>query len=166
MLALSSASMASALTTYHVTGSTAFRVAVVSAEVAIAKNSSGTPFATSFGGKALTSANISVVQDSASSPTIRFENNFTGSIAGLQALTDASTTVAFPTATGSGETPTTVSTTPTPTQAAAGGTSVSASNSSVLDTVKPRHLVRRRDAIDLAADHLCLDGSLRYDPRR
>ncbi len=99
-LALSSAGVASA-TTYHVTGSTAFRVADVSAEVAVIGAANAQ--ATYWGATSLTGANLSVVQKSDGS--IKFENNFTGSIAGDQAI-QVPIGVSFPTAGGTGETPT------------------------------------------------------------
>jgi hypothetical protein len=99
-LALSSVGVASA-TTYHVTGSTAFRAADVSAEVAVigAANAQAV-----YWGSSLSGASISVVQSSDGST--KFENHFTGSIAGVQAVQNtANLTVSFPTGTGT-ETPT------------------------------------------------------------
>jgi len=120
-LALSSAGVASA-TTYHVNGSTAYRVADVSAEVAYC-NANGGAFAT-FYGSSLTGANYSVVQNAATSPSIKFENYFNGSVAGDEALVDGVTQIHFPNATDFA--PTAVTTLPSSTTAAAGGTAKSA----------------------------------------
>lgn len=88
VLALSSASLASAATIYHVTGSTAFRVAVVSAEVQICGGNSA--YASYYGSNtSLTGANESQVQNGAvGSATIIFENDFSGSISGDETLVD------------------------------------------------------------------------------
>ena len=120
VLALSSVSAASAaVTLFHVTGSTAFRAADVSAEVAICGGTNA--FATYYG-SSLTGASLSVVQNGANgSDTIRFENNFTGSIGGDQAIEIPISVTGFPLATGAGETPSQVSVAPTQTTLASGG---------------------------------------------
>jgi hypothetical protein len=122
VLALSSAGLASAQT-FHVTGSTAYRVADVSAEVAICGGANGATGAqaTAYGaaGTTLTGANESVVQTPSGS--IKFENDFSGSIAGDEALV-SQIPVTFPKATGTGEIPSPVTTSPSSTTAAAGGT--------------------------------------------
>ncbi len=89
LLALSSVGVASAQT-YHVTGSTAYRVADVSAEVQIVGTSGKAVF---YGSSSLTGANYSVVENSAG--TVKFENYFNGSIAGDQALVNG-VTLNFP----------------------------------------------------------------------
>jgi len=114
-LALSSAGVASA-TTYHVNGSTAYRVADVSAEVAYC-NANGGAQAT-FYGSSLTGANYSVVQNPTAS--IKFENYFNGSVAGDEALVDGVTKINFPSATDFP--PTTVGTIGSSTTASSGGT--------------------------------------------
>jgi len=100
VLALSSAGLASAQTIIHVTGSTAYRVADVTAEcsylgtgttaVTFKNVSSGT------GQAALTSANYSIIYGpgSGAGQTI-FENYFNGSIAGDEALVDGVTKLNF-----------------------------------------------------------------------
>ncbi len=93
LLALSSASLASAAT-YHVTGSTAYRVADVTAEVAVC---GGATAKATYYGSSLTGANYSVVVNSAG--TIKFENYFNGSIAGDEALVDGVTKLPSPAAT-------------------------------------------------------------------
>jgi hypothetical protein len=94
LLALSSASLASAQTgTFHVTGSTAYRVADVTAEVALCGGSNAKA---TFYGSSLTGANYSVVTNSTG--TLKFENYFNGSIAGDTALV-APVTLPFPSAT-------------------------------------------------------------------
>jgi len=127
VLAFSSAGLASA-TTYHVTGSTAYRVADVSAEVQIC---GGTSAYATYYGSSLTGASYSVVQNAATSPTIKFENYFNGSIAGDEALVDGVTTLPFPAATTSTgsltDTPTAVTTAPSaPSTVASGGRGLSA----------------------------------------
>ena len=113
LLALSSAGLASAQT-YHVTGSTAYRVADVTAEVAVC---GGATAKATYYGSSLTGANYSVVTNSSGS--IKFENFFNGSIAGDQALVKP-IALTFPTATDFP--PTTISTAGSNTVAANGGT--------------------------------------------
>ena len=91
LLTLASVNMASA-TVYHVSGSTAYRVADVSAEVAIV----GTTGKATYYGSSLTGANYSVVESSDGSTV--FENYFNGSIAGDEALVDGVTKLNFPNA--------------------------------------------------------------------
>ncbi len=103
MLALVSASVASAQTVIHLTGSTAYRVADVTAECAYL--GAGTT-AVSFGNgynssstsvSSLTGANYSIVYGPGSgSSQVIFENYFNGSIAGDEALVDGVTTLNFP----------------------------------------------------------------------
>jgi hypothetical protein len=93
VLALTSAGMASAQTVYHVSGSTAFRAAVVSAEVAYC-NANGTAYATYYAKSTanpagnLNNSSVSVVQNGGATYSIRFENNFTGSIQGTESVVD------------------------------------------------------------------------------
>jgi hypothetical protein len=79
--------------TIHVTGSTAFRVAVVSAEVQVCGGASAK--ASYFENTSLTGANYSVITNSTGS--LIFENFFNGSIAGDEALVDGVTQLGFPT---------------------------------------------------------------------
>jgi hypothetical protein len=103
LLALSCAGVASAQTIVHVTGSTAYRVADVTAECAyLGTGTTAVSFgngynSTSTSTSTLTGANYSIVYGpgSGSSQTI-FENYFNGSIAGDEALVDGKTTLAFP----------------------------------------------------------------------
>jgi hypothetical protein len=103
LLALSSASLASAQTIIHVTGSTAYRVADVTAEcAALGAGTKAVSFASNTGTAAssassLTGANYSIVYGpgTGSSETI-YENYFNGSIAGDEALVDGVTTLNFP----------------------------------------------------------------------
>jgi hypothetical protein len=94
VLALTSASVASAQTVIRVTGSTAFRAAVVSAEVAVAGGTAkGVWYPTSAAATKISNAQYSVVFGT----TYTFENNWTGSIAGFEAVTDGAAKVNFPT---------------------------------------------------------------------
>ena len=101
LLALSSASLASAATTIiHVVGSTAYRVADVTAECNYLHSlGSGTITATWFGASngSLTGSNQSIVFGPVVSgnQTI-FENHFSGSVGGAQELTDPDTDSGFP----------------------------------------------------------------------
>jgi hypothetical protein len=144
LLALSSAGLASAQT-YHVTGSTAYRVADVTAEVLVCGGASakatfyGSAGATS--APSLTGASYSVITNSSGS--LKFENYFNGSIAGDEALVDGVTTLPFPNATDSGDAPTTVTTAGSSSAASTGGTyaGVVTSNSTLapfnVDQVSP-----------------------------
>jgi hypothetical protein len=119
-LALTGAGFASATPTiYHVTGSTAFRVADVTAEVNYLVASHGGASG-AYNGSSLTGANTSVILSG--DGTIQFENSFNGSIAGDESVAAVVNKVAFPTAAG-----VTLSTLTagTATAAASGGTSVS-----------------------------------------
>jgi hypothetical protein len=118
ILALSSVGLASAQT-YHVTGSTAYRVADVSAEVSIV----GATGKATYYGSSLTGANYSVVTNSTGS--LKFENYFNGSIAGDEALVGGVTKLPFPAATSTGETPTGPLTVYSGATAASGGRALS-----------------------------------------
>jgi hypothetical protein len=124
-LALSSAGVASAQT-YHITGSTAYRVADVSAEVSVCGGASAKA---TYYGSSLTGASYSVVTNSSGS--LQFENYFNGSIAGDEALVDGVTKLPFPTATD--YPPTTITAVGTATAGATGGTAeASPSNNATL----------------------------------
>jgi len=113
-LALSSAGFASAQT-IHVTGSTAFRVAVVSAEVQVCGGL--TAKASYFQNTSLTGSNYSIVTNSSGS--LVFTNFFNGSIAGDEALVDGVTTLGFPN--GSDLAPTTIASVGTASNGGANG---------------------------------------------
>ena len=114
LLALSGAGVASAQTVVHVTGSTAYRVADVSAEVAVC---GGTSAKAIYWGSSLTGANYSIVYGT----TYIFENFFNGSIAGDEALVTP-TALAFPKASAYSSTATNVTTAgAAPSTVAAGG---------------------------------------------
>ena len=121
-LALTGAGIASAQT-YHVSGSTAYRVADVSAEVNFLISSKGSAVA-AYSGSSLTGANTSVIQSGDGSVT--FENVFNGSILGDESVSGVTVTgngnkIAFPTTTGLTLSAATQATT---TAAASGGTPV------------------------------------------
>jgi len=91
VLALTGSNMASAATAiYHVSGSTAYRAAVVSAEVALCGGNSA--LATYYGKTSanpapnLNNSSQSVIQNAGN--TIRFENNFSGSLQGTECVLD------------------------------------------------------------------------------
>ncbi len=95
LLTLASVSMASAaITVVKVTGSTAYRVADVSAEVAYLGTSSKAVWFDSSTGS-LNHANYSIVYGPTGSNQVVFENLFNGSIAGDEALV-APVSLAFP----------------------------------------------------------------------
>jgi len=126
LLAFSSAGIASA-TTYHVSGSTAFRTAVIQSEIVLCGGTGAKATyyqnATVQGSASVTGASYSVIETgSDNGATLKFENSFTGSVAGDSAIVTASN-IDFPTATGSGETPTAITTAPAlPTGPSNGGT--------------------------------------------
>jgi hypothetical protein len=129
-LALTGAGIVSAQTVYHVSGSTAYRVADVSAEVNFLIASHGGANA-AYVGSSLTGANSSVIESGDS--TIIFENLFNGSILGDESVSGVSVTgngnkIAFPTTTGVTLAACSAATTTT---AATGGTSVTGSFTNV-----------------------------------
>jgi hypothetical protein len=101
VLALSSAGLASAQTgSFFVTGSTAYRASDVLAELALCGSTSSATTSTSvatYWGSSITGATYSVVENSSGS--LKFFNFFNGSIAGDQAVFDATTQLPFPNAT-------------------------------------------------------------------
>jgi hypothetical protein len=103
VLALTGADLASAQeTVYHVAGASSFRVALISAEVAYLNGvtSTGTVTGAYAGTSGLTGNNVSLVETPTASGTVVFENNLSGSIAGVEGLNGIGTQIAFPTDTG------------------------------------------------------------------
>ncbi|HEX4140155.1 MAG TPA: hypothetical protein VHY09_07390 [Candidatus Methylacidiphilales bacterium] len=80
--------MASAQTVYHLTGSTAFRNAVMAGEVAICGGNSAYAIYWGSSSNNLSNANYSIVATGTTTSDTVFENFWNGSIAGDQALTE------------------------------------------------------------------------------
>jgi hypothetical protein len=93
VLALTGAGLASAQQIVHVTGSTAFRVADVTAEVDYL-NASHAGSTAAYSGSSLTGANTSIIV--ASDNSFVFENTFNGSIAGDENVAAVGSQLGFP----------------------------------------------------------------------
>jgi hypothetical protein len=145
VLALSSAGVASAQTVVHVTGSTAYRVADVSAEVAVC---GGTSAKAIYWGGSLTGSNYSIVYGT----NYIFENFFNGSIAGDEALVTTGVTLAFPSSAAYQSAATNVTTAPAaPTTIAIGGQAETA------PTVWPTGITTDSSAPDVAFSDVTFD---------
>lgn len=130
LLALSSASLASA-TTLHITGSTAFRVATVTAEATALHTLTGAAVLGTYSGSSITGSNQSIL----TSGTFVIENNFTGSVGGLQTVSAAPATASgFPDSTATFTTPTAI-TLGSSTTAATGGAAGSFSTHSAVPDI-------------------------------
>ena len=95
VVALTGAGFASAQQVVHVTGSTAFRVADVTAEVDYLNATYGGSTA-AYSGSSLTGANTSIIVANGTTPAIIFENSFNGSIAGDEAVAAVGSKLSFP----------------------------------------------------------------------
>jgi hypothetical protein len=127
-LAVSGMGLASA-TVYHVSGSTAFRVADVTAEANYLV-ANFTTVTGAYSGASLTGANTSVITGVSATSTVTFENAFNGSIQGDESVSAVAVPgnagqVVFPTATGVTLTAVTKGSSTAP---ASGGNSVTFSN--------------------------------------
>ena len=98
VLALTGAGFASATTVYHVSGSTAFRAAVVTAEVSYLKSiTNSAPYAATYASSAPSSlAGASVSYIVSTDGSVAFSNSFNGSIAGVEAINSIGNKINFP----------------------------------------------------------------------
>jgi hypothetical protein len=103
VLALAGTGLASAQkTVYHVAGASSFRVALLTAEVNYLStiSSTGTVTGAYAGTSGTTGNNVSLFETPTSTGTVVFENNLSGSIAGVEALNGYGNQIAFPTDAG------------------------------------------------------------------